>query len=182
MENMHSFTNLSLNKDKFFPLTRIVKNSNHTDGWEIKGKTNINHLSLCNKKNNRGINPSKWYSRRALPHRATVCHVSVLFYSGFSFNLSPVFMFECFFSFMDLVSDVKVWRFSLFAVVWQDWWSPLVIGLPSLLRIWNQHTQLHSLCKHRALTRLTSRHVTGQPVKHNQRVVVKSRVEWLWGK
>lgn len=35
-----------------------------------------------------------------------------------------------------------------FLCVRQDGWSPLVAGLPSLLRLWNQHAQLHRLCEH----------------------------------
>jgi len=38
------------------------------------------------------------------------------------------------------------------SAVWQDWRSPLVAGLPSLLRIWNQHAQLHRLCKPQTVT------------------------------
>lgn len=48
---------------------------------------------------------------------------------------------------MDFECDV-----SLFAVVRQDWWSPLVVGLPSLIWIWNKHAQLHRLCEHQTFT------------------------------
>lgn len=95
--------------------------------------------------------------------------------------------------FFPLTSILKTWKCSIvllwiqcftlkcdntlfaFAVVWQDWWSPLVVGLPSLLWIWNQHSQLHCLCKHHALTqsdataiKKCNRSTKSNSAKHNE--------------
>lgn len=72
---------------------------------------------------------------------------------------------------MDSVLDDSLF---VFAVVWQDRWSPLVVGLPSLLWIWNQHAQLHRLCKHHALTQSDT---TGIKKYNRSTGQVKSRVE-----